>query len=565
MEIKSISSLIFKGNKKLNSPKNRFLKLKELHYDTFQVSFKNKNKRKIPLDITPKTGYKVAHKLKKGTSGFRAPYLSEVFTPETIKLITLGTAGYLKENTPDNKLPKILIGGDTRKSTRELLPEIKDTLLKQGIGVIYIENPVPTPLLALASKKLEIPVSILMTASHNPWNDGGINFITPDGAVAPSEITEQIAKNIEIISAKGNYEEEIKPSGALYKFNPYDLYKKEIKSLNLIDFEKIKKSNIEIFYDSLNGTGQYVIPRLLKDNGINFKEVKSSGQKGPEPKEENLKELSKNIINSRKRLKIGITNDGDADRFGIIDEKGKYINPSDVMLLIMYHLVKNKHLSGDVVKNHASSILINKLAQTYNLKVHETPVGFKYLASDILKLRKTGSDILLAGEESGGLTVKGHIPEKDGIIADLLILDLIAEENKPICEILKSIKDKLSITTYIENYSERFENDKTKEDIINKWEQLFIEEAVLNQNNFKFGKNHIVDCKKSKEAFENILEYKPDGDGFRFIMTDDSSVIVRKSGTEPLIRYRIEATGKDSDKAKQNALELKNCVDSFFN
>ncbi len=554
MEIRPISNLLFCNNRKINLSKNGFLKPKQLPYDTFQLSFKNKNERKTPKSVSPDIKSKVVEKLKKGTSGFRAPYLSEVFTPETIELITLGTAGYLKENTSDNKKPTIVIGGDTRQSTRELLPKIKDTLLRQGIDVIYIKDPTPTPLIALAAKKFNTPVSILMTASHNPWNDGGLNFITPEGAVAPPEVTEQIAKNIE---AKDNQKEKINQKGRLYEFNPYNLYMKHIDSLKLIDFNNIKNSELKIFYDGLMGTGQYVLPKLLKDKGINFEEVKSSGQKGPEPKAENLGELSRAVINSKENLKIGITNDGDADRFGVTDENGKYINPSDVMLLIAYHLVKNKHFSGDIVKNHASSILINKLAEKYGLNIHETPVGFKYLASDILKLRNEGKDILLAGEESGGLTVKGHIPEKDGIIADLLVLDLVAKEKKPVTEILKSIKKELGTITCIENYSVRLEDEEKKEEIIDRWKDYFLKNVIYASNNIEFGEKHTLDNEKTKAAYENIIRYKPDGDGYRFIMTDDSTVIIRKSGTEPLIRYRIEASGKTEEEAKENADILK--------
>ncbi|MBR6298168.1 MAG: hypothetical protein IKR34_02870, partial [Candidatus Gastranaerophilales bacterium] len=501
------------------------------------------------------------NQLAAATSGLRAPYMSEVFNPKTVKLLTLGVAEYAKNHNAYDKKPIIAIGGDTRVATRESLPQIEETLIKQGVDVVYMDAPVPTPLLALTANKLNLGISILMTASHNPWQDGGFNFITPEGAVAPSEITKEISENMDNIAKRGLYNEEILPTGRVYRMNPYDLYKKHIENIGLVDFDKISSSGIKVYYDGLNGTGNYVMPRLLSEYNIPFKEIVSYGQTGPNPTKENLSKLAKTVSEAKDNLKIGLANDGDADRFGIIDENGNFIDPNDVLLLVAYHLIHNKNLRGDIVRSQATSQQMDRVADKYNLKTHITPVGFKYIASDIMQTRKEGRDIIVAGEESGGLTTYGHIPEKDGILADFLILDLMAYENKPIGEILKKVKKELGSISYTDNYSKRLKSDEIKEAILNKVKERY-DRAIM--GDLDFGEMHKIDLQKTIDAMNNIKRYRPIGDGIKFVMTDDSTVLVRKSGTEPLLRFYIEALGKDEQSAKQGAQALKNYIEENF-
>lgn len=562
MRIQSIQTPFLNKNLKFFPKKNNFYNTNPLGGDVVTLSFKAKNKTTKPLNMDYSTGNKIVKNLATATSGHRAPWLSETFTPEAVNLIALGVAQYAKENSIKNGKPTVIIGGDTREATRKSLPKIKDTLLKQGVDVLYIKDPVPTPLLAMSANKLNIGISILMTASHNPWTDGGFNFITSEGAVAPTEVTGEIAKHIDKIAKKGSYEEDVKPTGTLYEFNPYDPYKKEIEKLGLIDFEKIKDADITVYYDGLKGTGEYVMPKLLDEYGITCEKIFSSGQIGPNPTADNLKELAKWIETGNENLKIGLANDGDADRFGIIDEDGNYIHPNDVLLLITHHLVENKGLSGDIIRNQGTTQLLEKYGQNHGLITHETPVGFKFLAHDILQARKEGRDIIVAGEDSGGLTVYGYIPEKDGILADFLILDLVATEKKPLSKILQDVKNELGYVTYINNYSKRLKDEVVKQKVMKKVETRFKE--ALN-GDIDFGEKHKVDIDKTIKTKENIENYKPQGDGFKFVMTDGSTVLIRKSGTEPLTRFAIEATGKTNKEAKENAGYLKDYIETAFN
>ena len=561
MKIQSIQNSLLSRNLKFKSSGNNFYHSRPIGQDIFVFSLKDQNKTVKPLNVNYTTASKIVHNLSTATSGHRAPWMSETFSPEAVNLIALGVAEYAKENSLKHGKPTVIIGGDTREATRKSLPKIKDTLTKQGVDVIYMEDPVPTPLLALSANKFGLGISILMTASHNPWTDGGFNFITPEGAVAPTEVTGKIAQHIDKIAKRGTYTEDIVPTGEVYGFNPYSMYKKELEKSGLIDFEKIKKSGVTVYYDCLGGTGRYVMPKLLREYNIPCEEVTSSGQIGPNPTDENLKELARFVEWGDEELKIGLANDGDADRFGVIDEEGDFISPNDVLLLVAYHLVKNKGLKGDIVRNQGTTQLLKTLGEKYGLITHETPVGFKYLAHDILQAREEGRDIIVAGEDSGGLTTYGHIPEKDGILADFLILDLVADEQKPLSRILKNIKSELGYETFIENESKRLKDDTAKQKVMQKVENRF--NSAL-EGDVDFGEMHKVDIDNTIKTAENIRKYRPEGDGFKFVMTDGSTVLVRKSGTEPVMRFNIEATGKTWHEAEKGAESLKEYIDSEF-
>ncbi len=531
-----------------------------LKYDS--VSFTGSSVIARSAKVPFETAKFVANSLSTSTSGHRAPYLSEKFTKDIVKLITLGVAGYATaEALKENRRPTVLIGGDTRVATRESLPLIKDTLLKQNIDVINIEDPVPTPLLAMTAQKYNVDLAVLMTASHNPWNDGGYNLVTKAGAIAPAEVTQEVAKHIERIAKVGSYSENREPQGKLTEIYPYELYKEQLNSEGLIDWKNIKDAKVKVLYDGLKGTGNYIMPRLLKDYGIKLKQVKSSGQEGPNPIDKNLGRLKDAILKDKNELKVGLSNDGDADRFGVVDENGNFINANDVILLVGYHLAKNKGRQGATIRSQATSMQLDRLADIYGLDKYETPVGFKYIGEDIIKLRNEGKDILVAGEESGGLTVNGHIPEKDGIVALSLILDLVATERKPLSQILKNVKEELGVSFAINNYSKRMTDDESKNALMAKVEDMY--KRVLNGDT-AFGE-YQIDAEKTAQLRKNMEQYRKGGDGYKFILTDGSSVLVRKSGTEPLVKFYIEATGKNTEDAKNNSEELKVQLNKTFN
>ena len=549
----------------VNKASNRYVSKIKNEPETDTVCFRGKF-RPVHLDVTLEKAVEIGRSLSTSTSGHRAEYLSPNFTKDVVKLITIGVAHTALLNTamdvPGYDEHYVLIGGDTRRATRESLPLIKDTLLRNDVNVLEIKDPVPTPLLALAARELNADLGVLMTASHNPWADGGYNIVTNNGAIAPAATTGEIAHNMELYMKSEPKIEKTVPDKKVFEIDPFDMYVEELDRNGLINWDKIKDSGLVVYYDGLQGTGAYTVPRLLEEKGIQFVNVKSKGQEGPNPTDENLGELKKEVANSRNMLKIGLANDGDADRFGVVDENGKFINANDVILLTGYHLANNKGRTGAIIRSQATSMQLDRLADIYGLKKFETPVGFKYIAEEIEELRRNGEDILVAGEESGGLTVNGHIPEKDGIIAISLMMDLVATEGKPISEILADVKEKLGVSFSINNFSKKYKENPEKMDLVMKKVEAMYEDAMTGF--VDFGESHKIDIAKTADARMKMEAQRKGGDGYKFILTDGSSVLFRKSGTEPLVKCYIEATGEDASAAKANSDFLAKQMDAFM-
>ena len=526
-----------------------------------RVSFTG-NYKINPVNVDLEKAEYVTNSLSTSTSGHRAVYGSEDFNKEIVQLFTLGVAKYAKDKAKESgKEATVLIGGDTRKASRESLELIKNALVGQDVNVLYIDKPVPTPLHALATKDMDIDVAILLTASHNPWEDGGFNLVTKEGAIAPPEVTKEVAKNAVNYAKEGTFVSNQKSNSTVTKLFPYELYKDTINGYGLIDWEKIKDSDISIHYDALKGTGSNVLPQLLKDYGIKSDIVNSGEKEGPNPTGANLKELKENVIKDKSPLKIGLANDGDADRFGIVDENGTFIEPNDVILLTAYHLAENKGIKGDIVRSQATSSQLDHFAKNHGLNVIETPVGFKYIGEDILELRKHGGDILVAGEESGGLTINSHIPEKDGVIALLLMLDLVATEGKPLSEILKQVKEDLNTSFGADSFSKTLKAEADKAVIMDRMKNIY--EKALNGET-KFGNDFEIDVEKS-QAHQNSMEhYKKGGDGVKLFFTDGSSVLVRKSGTEPKVKAYIEVATDNNETTQNNIKLLRSELENIF-
>lgn len=520
-------------------PFNYNCKTKPLSFDS--VKFSGKIKR---IEVDEETSNILAHSLSTSTAGHRAPWGSKTFNFEIMKLLTLAASKYAYDKN-DGKIPTVLIGGDTRKATVESLPKIKEILLNQGVNVLYLAKPVPSPLLSMVAEQSNADISILLTASHNPWIDAGFNLVTNDGAIAPLEVTSEVAKNVLEISKRKTYIEKSK-KGDLLEIDPYEIYKNYLDKRNLIDWKKIKDSSVSIYYDGLKGTGSYVLPRLLKDYGIPCNNINSAKKEGPNPVDENLSELKSAVKMSKSPLKAGFSNDGDADRFSLVDENGVLISPHDAILLMIHHLKDNKKLDGAVIKSQSTSSDVSEYARLKGLDLIETPVGFKYIGSQILNKRNEGNDILVAGEESGGLTIVGHTLEKDGIIANLLMMDMIAQENKPLSQILKEQKALLSGKRKNKSINLALSNSSKKDEVMKRFERLKLQKS--------FG-GFEIDLEKIKEHDENMRKYKKDGDGIKIFFKDGSNILVRKSGTEPKLRFYLEAKGFD-EKTAQSKIEL---------
>ena len=563
--LQSFNGLNVNGLKRVNNINTSHMSMPLNGINKDMVSFGGIKKVKVGLD--KEIAKKAALSLVSSTSGHRAIYPSNMFNRDLMKLFAAGVGEWVKNNPlkDKSKKPTVMIGGDTRQATKECMEDMKNVLLSQGINVRINKKPIPTPLHALYAKenKDDVNLSILLTASHNPWEYGGVNLVTKDGAIAGSEVTQDVAKEIIDISEKGGYYIDTKNKGQETTIDEeaYQLYKSKIEESGLIDFEKIKDSGIEINYDSLDGTGGFVLPRLFEEKGIplNRFSPKNRQLEGPNPEAKNLGPLMKQVRTSKANLAIGIANDGDADRFGVIDKDGSFIEPNDVILLAAYHLNKNKGKQGAIVKSQTTSTLLDSFAKARGLETYTTPVGFKYVGEDIIKIRENGnSDILVAGEESGGLTVPNHIPEKDGIIAVMLLTDLMAKEQKPLSQILNNLKKEMGIHFEANSFSKTLDDDKKKEEIINRMDALY-NEAVIGGNKH-FTDNFDIDIERTKAHRQEMINYSGKSDGVKLFFENGSSVLVRKSGTEPKVRGYVEAYGKNDSEALENMQKLTNIL-----
>lgn len=460
--------------------------------------------------------------IKFGTDGWRA-IMCEDFIFPNVRLVVQAVCNYLKGERLDPG-KGVIIGYDTRAFSDKFAEVSAQVLCANGFKAILPERDMPTPVTAFSIGAQGALGALMFTASHNPAEYNGIKFIPHYMGPAMPDITDKIEAEIKRMVEQNtpvstaSFNEGVK-SGKIVYFKPEPKYIKKIKSL--IDFKKIKNAKLKIVYDALYGTGRGYVEAVLgsscKLKSIhNWRDVDFGGL-NPEPNLKNLKELIKQV--KKDKAHIGISTDGDADRFGAVDFDGTYINANDIICIILVHLLKNKGWRGPVARSVATTHLVDKIAKLYNINVIETPVGFKYVGQ---ALREQGA--ILGGEESGGLSIKGHIPEKDGILAVSLLAEARAAEGKSFKEILKDIAKKTG--------------------------------AVYNQRIDV----HISDEKKNN-LFDNLSRNLPAGlcgikvdhinriDGFKIILQDGSWILLRPSGTEPVVRAYVEADSAKKFKA----------------
>ena len=480
--------------------------------------------------------------LSRATAGYRATY-PYPFSEGAVRLLTQGYSAYLanEAKAPQNVGRRdVVIGGDTRVATKESLPIVRDILTENGFNVIYQPDekgnikPVASPILAVATQVYDNNIGgVLMTASHNPWNDGGYNFLTTEGSIAPSEITSQIVANMNKIVE--NPYTNAKVSDINGKAKPTDLfetYKNYIEEHHHIDWDAIKDANLQIYYEGFEGTGSLYFPQMLAEHGIKTEKILNTHTVGPEPNEANSQTLANEVKKGKGTNKIGLANDGDSDRYAIVDENGKFIKGNDVLLLFLYHMAKNRNEKGPVICSQAVSEKLVDYADKLGKEVYRTPIGFKFLGHEMLSLRAQNKEPSLICEPPG-LTFPNHVPEKDGYLALLMLLELIAKEKKPIGEILKGIKAELK-----DDY-DYYENDI----IFKEYPQKF---AFVNAfKPYKDGDKktlggYEVDTKRTQAMFDKMSKQKEGGDGYKIYLKDGSSALIRMSGTEPKARVLLD-------------------------
>jgi phosphomannomutase len=446
-----------------------------------------------------------------GTSGWRG-IISDEFTFSNVRLVSQAIANYLARERPPGK--GVVIGYDTRFLSEKFASECARVISNHRIPVFLSDRDAPTPALAAAIIRKQAQCGINFTASHNPPEYSGLKLSTNKGAAALPEVTEQIEREIRKLEAHPPtfyYLDET----LIEEFSPQEMYLSLLN--NTVRVERLN-SNLRVAVDTLWGTARDYLDRFFIDHGCtvevihNFRDPYFGGY-GPEATEETLQELKQLVV--AKKMHLGVSTDGDADRFGIIDSDGTYITPNQTLALLLDYLIEDRGWKGSVARSVATTHLIDSIAKKHNLPVLVTPVGFKYLA-DLFLDRK----IILGCEESAGLSVQGHLPEKDGILTCALVTEMVAMRQE-------------SLKTQLQHLYETYGYRANRRKSYRFTEQLGkrVQDLVLHPPK-TFGGKQVVDV--------NTM------DGLKMILEDGSWMLVRISGTEQLVRVYAESDNEDT-------------------
>src|SRR5436305_135028 len=366
----------------------------------------------------------MATHIKFGTSGWRA-VMAEEFTFANVRRALSGIARYVTSQKPSGA--RVIVGRDPRFLGETFCAMANEILSSHGITPLLISEPAPTPAIAHAVIKEKADGAINFTASHNPPEYNGIKFSTPDGAPALPDVTKKIEAEIVAADAVSNQPKPAR-APASEALEPRGTYLSRLREV--IDLNAIQKAGLRVVFDPFWGAARGYPDSLLRDAGVNvatvhdYRDVLFGGH-APEP-DDHLLEDCRNKMRETK-AHIGIATDGDADRFGIVDEDGTFVQPNYIIALLFDYLVESRGWKNGVAKSVATTNLINALAKHHGVELHETPVGFKYIG-ELIKQDK----IAIGGEESAGLSIRYHVPEKDGILAGLLCCEAVARRNKPL-------------------------------------------------------------------------------------------------------------------------------------
>ena len=460
--------------------------------------------------------------IKFGTSGWRG-IIARDFTFDNVRHAIQGIAEYLsKVQGPKSKV--VILGHDTRFLGREFSLAAAEVLAANGLKPLLCNRDTPTPVIAHTIRHCKAAGGINMTASHNPAEYQGLKFSTSNGAPATPDVTKQIEANIAKLQEQGwSFKGAVIGTYQCPTFDPQPDYFKQLRKL--VDFAALKKAKLKVAVELEYGTGRGYLDRLLEGVGAKVTVFHGEinplfGGHHPEPNAAGMADVGKFVRSGKAQIGLGL--DGDADRFGIVDRDGTWLTPNQILALTLYHLKKNRGWTGAVVRTVPTSHQVDAVAELLGVKVHERPVGFKYIGALM-----ESEPIIVGGEESGGLSVKGHVPEKDGILACLLMAELVATEKKSLGQILKELSKKIG-----EFYTDRINVSFAPEK----------KDALL---------------AKLGSGLQNIGEFNVEKfittDGFKFLLPNREWVAFRASGTEPLIRCYIEAKSKANLKKLQAA------------
>jgi len=451
--------------------------------------------------------------IKFGTDGWRG-IIARDFTFDNVRACAQGVADYLKQAGLAGK--GLIIGYDTRFASEDFASAAAEVTAGNGIKTHLCPRATPTPVISYGTTAQQAGGAIIITASHNPARWNGFKVKTENGASAPTEVIAEIEKYTARALATGAIKQvplaQAREQGLVACLDLAPVYFDHIA--RLIDLDRLRQARLKIVVDAMYGAGAGYFKTLLSGGAIEITEINSERNPlfpgiQPEPIAANLAKLSATV--KRRRASIGLANDGDADRIGIIDEKGNFLTPLQVFALLCLYLLEVRGERGPIVKTITTSSMLYRLGEIFNVPVFETAVGFKYVAPIMLSEKA-----LIGGEESGGYGFRGHMPERDGILAGLYFLDLMLKTNKAPSQLIDYLYSKVG-PHYFKRVDIEFPAGER--------------EAITNR----------IRNSLPKSIGGVRVAATDDRDGFRFILADTTWLLIRFSGTEPVVRIYTES------------------------
>ncbi|MEO7119017.1 MAG: phosphoglucomutase/phosphomannomutase family protein [Candidatus Limnocylindrales bacterium] len=462
-----------------------------------------------------------------GTDGWRAR-IGEDYTYENVRRCAEGVAQYVRDQGTVSR--GVVIGYDRRFSSEFFAQAAAEVLLAFDIPVALASEPIPTQMTSYEVVERGAACGVMITASHNPWTDNGFKVKSPSGAAAGPEILKTLEATIRDRAGTAPPRRpfaDAESAGLVERFDPYDGYVKYVE--RTLDLAELRAADMRILVEPMYGSGAGWIPRMLAGGNIRVEEIHRErnpwfGGINPEPIAPNINEALAVLAGGG--YDLGMLLDGDADRGGAADEQGTFIHQLQVMGLLMYYLLEHRGLRQPVVSTVNETSMVGRLGERYGVAVHETAVGFKYVGP---KMIETGA--MLGGEESGGYGFGMHLPERDGIYADLLLLDLAIKERAagrwPMSQIVRHLHEiagesfYLRIDVHVDRASYAALKDRLLVELREKAPSAVADQQVV----------------RSQALDTN--------DGFKWWTEDGSWLLIRFSGTEPLVRVYVEATSAE--------------------
>jgi phosphomannomutase len=463
-----------------------------------------------------------------GTEGWRG-VVGDDFTFDAVRLVAQGTAEHLRGRAPD---PLAVVGYDSRFGSEVFADEVARVLAGNGVRTLVLDRPSPTQVASWTVVDRGATGAAVITASHNPYLFNGFKYKPDTGSAAPPEVTADLERRVNEIADRGPDAVRRSPAGheLIERYDPRPAYHGQVA--RMVDLEAIRGAGLRIVHECMNGSGYGYLAELAGGGATTVLELHADRNPwfrgvNPEPIPPNLEEAIGLMRSGAGDLCV--CTDGDADRVGIIDETGRFVNQLQVYALLMRYLVEVRGWRGPVVKSINMTSMADRLGARYGIEVHEVPVGFRSIAPVMMR-----TDALLGGEESGGYAIRGHVPDRDGILCGLFFADMIVKAGRPLSQILAELETEVGPHAYGRH------------------------DLHLARESYDAERRRVLEtlgARAPREVAGVVVERVRDDDGYKFFLRDGSWVLLRTSGTEPLIRVYAEAASDEEVRARLAALE----------